>query len=209
MVAQSRNFIEVSRHTIDIDAEFDDTIVLTSPDLVFNIPALEKVDGLGLGFGWMAVDNTFAMSFSHVRANPRATSVLGDTTAALRLYGLDMFVYPFAKGGNFNISPLIRLGTALTNLKIPGSVTDGATLGDATYRVLGFNLGLGGIVRIANTFHITADYTRRFTKFRTARGLDESVGIEDGLSATSDVLRIGLGVYLPWGRGEKKENEKS
>ena len=200
LVAQHRKFLEVSRHTIDIDAEFDDTIVLTAPDIVFNIPALEKVDGLGFAFGWMGMDNTFAMSLSHIRANPRTTSVYGDTTAALRLYGFDLFVYPFASQGSFSISPSIRLGTAITHLKIPGSVTDGVTVGDASYTKPAFNLGLGGIVRIANAFHITADYTRRYTKFSRANGLDEKVRIEDGLSATNDVLRVGVGVYLPWGR---------
>ena len=74
--------------------------------------------------------------------------------------------------------------------------------------MLGFNLGFGGIVRIANAFHVTADYTRRFTKFKVARGLDEKVTIDDRLSATTDVLRIGVGVYLPWGRPDEEKDEK-
>ena len=206
LAAQHRKFFEISRHTIDIDAEFDDAIVLSGPDIVFNIPALEEVYGYGLGFGWLSQDDKVAISISHVRANPRATSVFGDTTAALRLYGFDLFVYPFASKGNFSISPLIRSGFAITHLKIPGSVTDGVTVGDASYIKPGFNLGLGGIVRVANAFHVSADYTRRFTKFSKARGLDESVTIEDGLSATTDVLRIGVGVYLPRGRSDEKDS---
>jgi len=196
--AQSDTFLEISRHVVDIDAEFDDDIILRSASYLWNIPALEEEEGLGFAIGGSPDGTDGTITFRYLRADPRTTSVLGDTVAAYRSYDFDFYFAPWLKPGTFTFSPLIRLGTGYTTLTIPGSVTDGTEVRDGSFGSLGLHLGGGGIVRIANWVQVTVDYTRRYLKFRSAKGFGDSIRIDEGLSATSDVLAIGLGVYVPY-----------
>lgn len=196
--AQSDTFLEISRHVIDIDAEFDDAIVLRSESYLWNVPALEEAEGLGFAIGGSPDGTDGTITFRYLRADPRATSVLGDTVAAYRSYDFDFYFAPWLKPGTFTFSPLARLGIGYTSLTIPGSVTDGTEVRDGSFGSVGLHIGVGGIVRIANWVQVTVDYSRRYLKFGSAKGFGDSIKIDEGLSATSDVLAIGLGVYVPY-----------
>ncbi|MGI9625815.1 MAG: hypothetical protein ACR2QM_03185 [Longimicrobiales bacterium] len=190
-------FFEISRHVIDIDREFDDSILLQSPSFTFNVPALEEVNATGFAFGRAAEGGGGTFTFRYLRGDPLATSVLGDTVASYRSYDIDGYVAPWLKQGGATISPLMRLGLGYTRLTIPGAGTDGTDLDDALFAGLGFNLGAGAILRVADVIQVTADYTRRYLNFGSVKGFDESIEIEDGLSATTDVFAIGLALVVP------------
>lgn len=195
--AQSNVFLEFSQHVVDIDAEFDDSIVLSSRSFALNIPALQEAEAMGFAVGTSLDGSEGTVTFRYLRAEPRATSVLGDTVAAYRSYDLDFYAAPLLKPTRVSLSPVLRFGAGYTTLTIPGSATDGTEIEDGSYGTLGFNLGIGGIMRVANWVQVTADYSRRFVKFGSVSTFDQSIDIEDGLSATSDVLAIGVGVYVP------------
>ena len=195
--AQSDMFFEVSQHVLDIDAEFDDSIVLRSPSLLWNVPALQEADAMGFAVGGSPDGTDGTITFRYLRADPQATSILGDTVAAYRSYDFDFYSAPLLKPGRLSVSPVFRFGAGYTTLSIPGSATDGTDVGDGSFGSVGFTLGLGGIIRIANWVQVTADYSRRFLNFGSAKAFDRSLEIEDGLSATSDVFAIGVGVYIP------------
>jgi hypothetical protein len=192
--ATAQRYLQVSRVSQDIDAEFDDSILLSSSSFAVNIPALQEAKGLAFAFGGM--EGSFGFALTHVRTDPRSTSVLGDTVAAHREYGVEFMSAPWLGASSLGVSPMFKFGAAWTTLKLPGQATDGTDLDDAKFSSISLIVGGGAMVRVAQRVHVTADYTRRFLKFRNVSAFGESLTIQDGLSATGDAISIGVGVYF-------------
>lgn len=194
--ATAQGYIEVSRQRQDIDAEFDDSIVLSSSTVAINVPALQEADGLGFAFGGWG--RKAGIAFTYVRTDPRATSVLGDTVAHHRAYGLEFGLTPWMGDGALAISPLFKFGLAYTTLGLPGQGVEGTEVFDAHFKGIGVVVGAGGMLYLTSALHVTLDYTRRYLSFNSVSGWGESLPIADGLSGTGDVISLGVGVYPPW-----------
>jgi hypothetical protein len=186
---------EVSRHSFDIDGDFDDSILLNGPDFALNVPALQQVDGLGFAFGLSLGNGSFTLT--HVRANPESLSVLGDATAAFRSWGLELAFAPWLDRGFLSFSPLVRLGGAFALLRVPDAASEGNTVEQGGFNGLQFNLGAGGMLRISQRLQVSADFSRRFLNFTTGTGYDATVPIDDGLSGTTNAFTVAVG--LRWG----------
>lgn len=187
-------FVEIGYSSFDIDGEFDDTVVLESAVEVINVPAVERAGGIGVAFG--AVGPKSAFSLFYFRANPKTSSVIEDYDSRFRLLGADLLIMPMRKTGTEIITPLVGGSVSLPSFTIESSATAGVSWQDATYTGLASSLGAGLLVQAGRIGHLTVEYRRRWLRFKNVEATDDKIEIEDGLSATTGFVKIGLSAYL-------------
>ncbi len=188
-------FIDVSWGRFDLDGEFDDSLILSTSTQVINVPEVLEADGYNFAIG-RAFD-TGGVSFFYFTAQPQTVSVLGDEDSRFHLYGMDGYALPFSNDRKTQlINPLIRGSMSMVSLGIDNSATNGSTLADATFKGIAAALGIGVLVQLGSTGHITAEIDRRWMSFSTVTGTGDSIDLAESISLTSDFIKVGVSIYM-------------
>lgn len=165
--------------------ELDDTLVLTGPGEVIDVPRVKAGGGAGIVWGFRTAGGGGGEIGWHQSRHRTTSILLGESRASLSVLDFD------ARYGLYNKDPMrawVLFGFALQRMTIERSRVTNTARTDATYNGYGFNLGVGGAVHPTDAFGVTLDIFWRRRTFTSVQG----TSIDGDLDGSGPALRLGV-----------------
>lgn len=179
-------YLGVSIPYVSMGHDFDGQTFFTGPNDIVLVPKVDSDFGLGLSVGFRSANAAFELNY--VKSSHEATFAGFAGDVEYQQIGFDVRILHRRQ----QTQPYFLLGLFFPELIVKdGSATTGGSIGDASYRGIGADLGGGLLYHLHPRFALDFGVLYRLALFGSAKG---AAGSRETLE--EDLLGGGMGVTI-------------
>ena len=192
--ARAWNYLGVGGAWHEIKGDFDDTLLLSGEDAVYDIPTMDPGSGMRFVLG---AGGELAFELSYAQSRHDAPGLLRPEgyPTTYHVVGLDL-VARTGMGERLTAGHgqvYIRFGLALTRLRMNASGYDASPVPfDAEYKGAGFTLGAGFELKAPGRLRPFVEYDYRWMGYSSVLSRGKDIEIGDPVSGNGTALYAGL-----------------
>jgi outer membrane protein with beta-barrel domain len=180
-----------------ISGDFKNQLQISIPALGETVFLPDMDNGFGVGAVGGIQKGRFAFELSLTRTTHSGLISASSTDAVLTTFSID------SKYHFFNVAlaqPFLMAGVCIPRLKIEKAAESGGSVGDATFKGVGFNIGGGLTMNLGPTFAVSGNAAYRWVDYSKVTSLSGSdIEISGGITGSGITANIGVLYKIPLG----------